>query len=408
MNRTTSPALAKPNVLLLLNSFETGGAETQLVLLARLLIDSGRFRVHLACLGRTGPLLSEAEKLGVGEIPEFPLTSFYDRNMMNQLRRFRSFLSERKIDVVHTDGFYTNIFGIIGAKLAGVPARIGFRGETHTDTRTSAQNFIERSAFRFASIVHANSDAVKNFLVEQGVPERNIAVVYNGLDFARVMPPPDLNRDAALKLLDLPRERRFVTMVANLHNPVKDYPMFLRAAASVRAKVSNAAFIIAGEGKLLEDMRALARNLRIEQDVFFIGRCNRVAELLFASDVCVLSSKAEGFSNAILEYMGAGRPVVATNVGGASEAIAEGESGYLVGSGDHETMATRITELLHDPQKAKAMGKRGRAIVQRRFSSEVQLERTAELYERALHSLPRSLEAGYCPPLSGGSPTLNG
>ena len=398
----------QPNVLLLLNSFETGGAEGQLVLLARLLIESGRFGVHLACLSRTGPLLSEAEKLGVGEIPEFPLTSFYDRNMTNQLRRFRSFLRERQIDVVHTDGFYTNVFGIIGAKLAGVPARLGFRGETQTDGRTPAQNFVERSAFRFASVVHANSEAVKNFLVEQGVPAQNIAVVYNGLDFRRVMTPPDLNRDAALKLFDLPRERRFVTMIANLHNPVKDYPMFLRAAASVRANISNAAFVVAGEGGMLADLRALARDLRIEQDVFFIGRCNRVAELLFASDACVLSSKAEGFSNAILEYMGAGRPVVATDVGGAREAIAEGESGYLVASGDHETMATRITELLRDPQKAKAMGERGRAIVQQKFSSEVQLQRTAELYERALSSLPKGLEAGYCPPLSGGSPTLNG
>lgn len=390
-----SSRTAKPNVLLLLNSFETGGAEGQLVLLARLLMESGRFRVHLACLERTGPLLSEAEKLGVGEIPEFRLTSFYDRNMMNQLRRFRSFLRERRIDVVHTDGFYTNIFGLIGAKLAGVPARIGFRGETQFEGRTPAQNFVERSAFRFASVVHANAEAVKNFLVEQGVPERNIAVIYNGLDFARVTAPPVLTRDAALELLGLPRERQFVTMVANLHNPVKDYPMFLRAAASVRANVSNATFVVAGEGELLEDLRALARDLGVEQDVFFIGRCNRVAELLFASDVCVLSSKAEGFSNAILEYMGAGRPVVATNVGGASEAIAEGESGYLVASGDHETLAARITELLRDPQKAKAMGESGRAIVQKRFSSEVQLERTAELYEKFLFkSLSRELKHG--------------
>jgi glycosyltransferase involved in cell wall biosynthesis len=385
MSHTTSQSLAKPNVLLLLNSFETGGAEGQLVLLARLLIESGRFGVHLAGLSRTGPLLVEAEKLRVGQIPEFPLTSFYDWNMVKQLRRFRSFLRERNIDVVHTDGFYTNIFGIVGARLAGVHARIGFRGETQTDGRTSAQNFIERSAFRFASVVHANSEAVKSFLVEQGVPVRNIAVVYNGLDFARVMPASDLNRDAALELFNLPRERRFVTMVANLHNPVKDYPMFLRAAASIRANISNAAFVVAGEGEMLEDLRALARDLRIEQDVFFLGRCNRVAELLLASDVCVLSSKAEGFSNAILEYMGAARPVVATDVGGAREAIAEGESGYLVASGDYETMATRIGELLRDPQKASAMGERGHAIVQEKFSAEVQLQRTAELYERALN-----------------------
>ena len=393
---------SKPNVLLLLNSFETGGAEGQLVLLARLLIESGRFGVHLAGLSRTGPLIAEAEKLGVGPIPEFPLTSFYDRNMVKQLRRFRSFLRERKIDVVHTDGFYTNVFGIIGAKLAGVPARIGFRGETQTDGRTPAQNFIERSTFRFASVVHANSEAVKDFLVAEGVPAGNIAVVYNGLDFARVNPPPALTRDAALDGLHLPRGRRFVTMIANLHNPVKDYPMFLRAAASVRANNSNAAFVVAGEGEMLEDLRALARDLRIEQDVFFIGRCNCVAELLFASDVCALSSKAEGFSNAILEYMGAGRPVVATDVGGAREAIAQGESGYLVASGDHQTMATRIAELLRDPQKAGAMGERGRAIVQQKFSSDVQLQRTAELYEMFLtkslssaESVPGAIATGW-------------
>jgi len=82
--------------------------------------------------------------------------------------------------------------------------------------------------------------------------------------------------------------------------------------------------------------------------------------------------------------MGATRPVVATDVGGAREAIAEGESGYLVASGDHATMATLIIELLRNPQKASAMGERGRAIVQQKFSSEVQLQRTAELYDLLL------------------------
>ena len=374
----------KPNVLLLLNSFETGGAEGQLVLLARLLIESGDYRVHFACLGRTGPLLVEAERLGVGDIPEFPLASFYDWNMVKQLRRFRTFLRERDIHVIHTDGFYTNIFGLAGGWLARVPARIGFRGET--GGRTPAQNSLERAAFRLASVVHANSQAVKTFLVDEGVPAQRIQVVYNGLDVTRMTPPAALSRDEALRILDLPRDgaRRFVTIVANLHKPVKNYPMFLKAAARVRAQVPEAAFVIAGEGELMEDMRAVARDLRIEQDVFFIGRCNRVAELLFASDVCVLSSKAEAFSNAILEYMGAARPVVATDVGGAREAIAEGESGYLVASGDYQTMASRITELLRDPQKANAMGEHGRAIVQQKFSSEVQLQRTAELYEMFL------------------------
>jgi len=102
----------------------------------------------------------------------------------------------------------------------------------------------------------------------------------------------------------------------------------------------------------------------------------------------VLSSKAEGFSNSILEYMGAARPVVATDVGGAREAIVDGETGYLVSSGDDETMASRISHLLCEQQKAMEMGERGRLTVQRKFSSQVQLERTEELYKRLLADAP--------------------
>lgn len=385
MSKSKLPDPSRPNVLLLLNSFETGGAEGQLVLLARLLRESGRYDVHLACLGRTGRLLAEAESLAVDDIPEFPLTSFYDRNMAKQMSRFSTFLRERHIDVVHTDGFYTNVFGILGAAMARVPARIGFRGETTTDGRTRAQNFLERAVFRLASVVHANSQAVKSFLIDQGVPARKISIVYNGLDFVRVTPAA-ITRDDGLAMLGLPCDprRRFVTIVANLHNPVKDYPMFLRAAARVRAEVSDAAFVIAGEGELKAELHALVHQLGLQDDVFFIGRCDHIAELLYVSDVCVLSSKAEGFSNAILEYMGAGRPVVATDVGGAREVIAEGETGYLVPSGDDEAMAARLVTLLRDARQAKAMGERGRSVVQEKFSSRVQLARTEELYDKLL------------------------
>ena len=128
----------------------------------------------------------------------------------------------------------------------------------------------------------------------------------------------------------------------------------------------------------------MAAELGLERDTFFIGRCDNVPELLAASDVCVLTSKAEGFSNSILEYMAAARPVVATDVGGAREVIAEGESGHLVASGDDVTFAERVISLLREPEKARAMGRRGREIVEQKFSCAVQLERTQQMYDRAL------------------------
>jgi glycosyltransferase involved in cell wall biosynthesis len=155
----------------------------------------------------------------------------------------------------------------------------------------------------------------------------------------------------------------------------------LRAAARVRAAVPDAAFVIAGEGKLVAGLRELAAQLVLQGDVFFIGRCEKVAELLFVSDVCALSSTAEGFSNAILEYMAAARPVVVTDVGGAREAVIEGETGYIVPAGDDQQMAERMIELLSDPPRARAMGERGRLLVEEKLSCERHLQNTLELYD---------------------------
>jgi glycosyltransferase involved in cell wall biosynthesis len=148
--------------------------------------------------------------------------------------------------------------------------------------------------------------------------------------------------------------------------------------------VPEAAFVLAGEGELKDSLRALAAELGLAGDVFFTGRCERVAELLGVSDICVLSSTAEGFSNSILEYMAAARPVVATDVGGAREAVVEGETGYLVSAGDDEAMAARLIALLDDPEKARRMGERGRLVIERKFSCAAQLESTLDLYQRLL------------------------
>ena len=160
--------------------------------------------------------------------------------------------------------------------------------------------------------------------------------------------------------------------------------MFLRAARQVHDVLPQTVFALAGEGELTENLRGLAGELGLESAVHFLGRCDRVAELLYASDLCVLSSKAEGFSNSILEYMGAARPVVATDVGGAREAIVEGETGYLVSAGDDQTMAIRIEALLRNSNLAQSMGERGRQVVIQRFSAEAQLAATEALYDRAL------------------------
>lgn len=370
----------KAKVLHIIDSFESGGTERQAMQLVRLLQQSGECEVHLACLQDKGPLRAEAARLGFGEVVEYPLTSFYDANFVKQLKRLRHYLIENRIEVVHTHCFYTNIFGMTAAALAQTPARITYKGET--DFRTPMQKRAERVAFRMSHRIVANSEAVRARLISEGVAGEKIVRHYNGLDVNRVTVNEKLSRDEALRVLGVPTgsSRKFVTIVANLRHAVKDIPMFLRAAARVRANTPDASFIIAGEGELLTGLQSIAAQLGIAGEVFFIGRCDRIAELLFVSDVCALSSTAEGFSNSILEYMASARPVVATDVGGAREAIVEGETGFIVPAGEDESMAARIVDLLRDSQKASAMGERGKRRVNERFSTQRHLASTLDLY----------------------------
>ena len=373
----------KPNVLFIIDSFEQGGSERQAMQLLTQLHASGKCRVHLACLQNRGSLRGEADQLGIGEIHEYALNSFYDLNFARQLRRLIHFIRTNEIDVVHTHCFYTNIFGMFGGFLAGVRARVTSKGETD-GFRTPLQKRAERLAFRLSHRVIANCLVVQNQLVREGVRPAKIIQHYNGLDLERLKVRPGLSRKEALAEFNLPPDRRYISIVANLRNPVKDHPMFLRAAARVRAEVPNAGFAIAGEGELMEGLRELAAQLGVQDDVFFLGRCDKVANLLFASEIGVLSSKAEGFANAILEYMAAGLPVVATDVGGAREAIANDATGYTVNSGDDEQMAARIIDLLNKPERARAMGERGKLLAAGKFSCDRHLQNTLELYDELL------------------------
>lgn len=371
------------NVLQLIDSFDQGGSEHQAVQLTRLLKESGRYDVHVACLSKRGTLRSQLENIGFTDIPEFPLTSFYDSNAVAKVRQFATMLKNLRIDVIHTHDFYTNIFGMAGGALARVPVRIASRRES--SKRASHKRFVERGAYRLANMVIANCEVVRQQLIVEGVPPGKVLTIHNGLEQG-CFTESTADREAALKRFGLPTERfRFVTSVANLR-PVKDYPTFLRSAAEVQRKIPNSAFLIAGEGELLDSLRSLAQELGIEERVFFLGRCDSTPELLALSEVCVLSSQSEGFSNSILEYMAAGRPVVVTDVGGAREAVVNGENGYLVPAGDHQKMAECIISLLAEPERARAMGERGRLAAREKFSSDVRLHKTEALYEQLLAS----------------------
>jgi glycosyltransferase involved in cell wall biosynthesis len=373
----------KPRILHLIDSFDQGGSERQALDQVRRLHESGKYEIFLATLKAEGVLRAQIENLNLGEIPCYPLKSFYGPNAALQLWKFVRYLRRSKIDLLHTHDFYTNIFGMTAGSLAGVKVRIASRRET-SGMRTPAQIQLQRAAYGWSHQIVANSDSVRKKLNEEGIGSERITLIHSGLDLARVVPPANVSRGETLRQLGVDGATHVVTIVANMRHDVKDYPMFLRAAVQINKALRETAFLLAGEGPLQSSLQALAAELGISSKTFFLGRCENIAELLSVSDVCVLSSKAEGFSNSILEYMAAGRPVVATDVGGAREAIVENETGFIVPSGNDELMAERVIALLRDPQKARAMGERGRRVVEEKFSSQALLRNTEALYQRLL------------------------
>jgi glycosyltransferase involved in cell wall biosynthesis len=374
------------NVLQFIGSFQQGGSERQAVQLTRLLREDSTFNVSLATLDGSGVLRGEVEKMDFGEIPEFKLTSFYDLNFFKQLAKCAQFLRANQIEIIHTHDFYTNIFGMLAAQLASVPMAIASKRETG-GMRSRWQKRIEKFAFRQANAIVANSEAVKNYLIAEGVAGAKIRVIYNGLDLERLT-PKITDRKTICEELGLPAgdDVKFITLVANLRHKVKNQTMFLRAAQKVLQKFPHAHFVMAGEGDLREDLEKLAKELQIAENTHFTGRCTKVPELLYVSYAGVLTSFNEGFSNAILEYMAARLPVVATEVGGAGEAVVENETGFLVASDDAEAMANRLIELLQDEEKARRFGEKGRKIVEEKFSCAAQLENTLKLYGKSSES----------------------
>jgi glycosyltransferase involved in cell wall biosynthesis len=368
----------------LVNSFREGGTERQAAQLVGLLHASGRYRALVASHSVEGGLRAELAAWGVEPVGEFPLRRFHDLKTPAQLRRFAEVLRRHRVDVLHTHDFYTNVFGMVAGVIAGVPVRIASRREL--DYFTPRQRRVERWAYRAAHVVVANCDRLRERLEAEGVARGRTATLYNGVDPERVTPPPGFSPAAARRALGLPVDAGapVVTMVANLRHERKNHGVFLEAAHRIRQSFPGAVFVLAGEGPLEGPLRERARQLGLAAHVVFTGRCDDVASLLAVSDVCVLSSETEGFSNAVLEYMAAGRPVVATDVGGTREAVVDGETGYLVPPGDPSALARPILRLLRAPELARRMGESGRRRVRSTFTAERQCEEAEALYDRLL------------------------
>lgn len=205
-------------------------------------------------------------------------------------------------------------------------------------------------------------------------PRVPTAIIENGVDLEALRPTQD--RGAVRAALRTPPDAPVVLSVGSL-SPEKRLDRLLRIVARVRADVPGVVAWIVGAGRCEADLRRAARALGLGDAVRWAGPRDDVGSLLAAADVFALTSDTEGLPGAVLEASALSRPVVATRVGGVPTCVHEGVTGHLVAPDDEAGFALRVTELLVDEARRRALGAAGRALVEERFS----IDRAAREYD---------------------------
>jgi glycosyltransferase involved in cell wall biosynthesis len=357
-------------VCFLIDELATAGTETQLLALLRHL-DRRRVTPYLYLL-RGDSTVSRALEPADCPVWRLGVEKLLRPTTVVKMVRFARFLRREQIDVLQAYFPDSSYFGVPAAYLAGVPNRLRTRNNLG-HWLTSLHRFLCRALNAFTTGTVVNCTAARGaLLADEGVPPESVAVLENGVDLERFLAVPPLTGRRA----GVPQ----VGTVANLR-PVKGLDVLVRAATLVAETHPLAAFQVAGEGEL---------RARLERDLGMRGLADRftlpgtVADIpgfLAGLDVAVLCSRTEGMSNAVLEYMAAGRAIVATAVGATPELIEDGVHGLLVPPGDALSLARAIGLVLDDPALARRLGEAARRRAHARYSREAMVRRFEDFYE---------------------------
>ena len=354
--------MAQTPVAIFVDRFAPGGTQRQMIELLRRL-DRRRFRVYPVCFHTEGTWFQNVTAIGE-PVAVFPIHGFRRPATAAQLLAFARWCRANSIAVLQTCEVYSNIFGLPAGALASVPVRIGSR-RGFVEPRGLQQ--LQRAAYSAAHCIVANSRAAAERLRIEGIPQNKIELIPNGIDPA-VFPPHEYSS----------RPRR-IAMVACLREE-KRIDVLITAASRILAHYPDAEFLIAGDGTCREQLVAQARESGVIDRFQFLGHRDDVPAVLAQADLFVLPSRSEASPNSVIEAMAAGLPVVASNVGGIPELVADGRTGRLVPPGNPNALAGALLDLLEHPERAAEFGRAGRRRIEQTYSFDRMVEQFETLY----------------------------
>lgn len=351
------------------------GTENQLIKMINGL-DKRRFELELICFSDAPWLQANKGSLSCTS-KVFSIARFKKPGTYLDFARLVKHLRSSRPDIVHTFFPVGNIVGVLAARLAGVGAIISSRRD-YGEWMSPRYLLYTRLANRFVTRIIANSNAVKELTIEKEKPGKDkLGVIYNGIDLEFCM---DLKCDHSLKKnLNIPDGNFVAGIIANFR-PMKHHHTFVKAASEVLKVRKDVTFLLIGRGKLKSEMERAADELKISDNLLFLGAQPEVRPYLSIMDVGVNCSEGEGLSNAVMEYMCAGIPCVVSRAGGNTDLIQDGVTGYTFAIDDYKALSALMLKLFEDGEARARFVAEARRKIEREMSLGVILSKYEDLY----------------------------
>jgi glycosyltransferase involved in cell wall biosynthesis len=371
----------------------TGGGERMAVTIA-MRLDPRRFDRSL-CATRSvdGPSLErDLREAGVRVLS-------LDRRSAGAIWAWRpllTFLRQERVDVVHGHKFGSNVWGTLLGRLNRIPVVIAheqsWASARYSRAGPRLRSFLDREVVgRGVDVFFAVSEADRMRMIQvEGISASRIRVLRNAI------PAPQTSGRNVRVELGIPATAPIVGTVCQLR-PEKALDVLITAAGSLVRRYPDLRVLIAGEGAEAGRLRELVRRYGLMDSVLFLGTRRDVPDLVATFDVAVCCSHFEGTPLSVMEYMAAGKPVVASDVGGLPELINDGVEGFLVEPGSPSRLGQAVARLLDDSDLRAALGRHARQRQEAEFDLDGAVTRLEYLYEELYRASTRGRQEGWAP-----------